>query len=86
MFPAEGLGRQYEFIVAEQVGSSAWRVRSRWVENGICQSAFALIEATADDLREQAHTVAEPCGLVVHHLPSQPLPFHAPEVMILSRG
>jgi hypothetical protein len=85
LFPAEGSGREVEFILVEQVGWRGWRVRSRWMDQGVPQSTFALTEATVEGMREQAQTVADRCGLVAHYLPSQPMPFHAPAVLLLTK-
>jgi hypothetical protein len=85
LFPAEGSDRVVEFILVEQIGSRAWRVRSRWIGQEIPQSTLALTEATVEDMREQAQIVADQCGLVTHYLPSQPLPFHAPAVFLLTK-
>jgi hypothetical protein len=85
LFPAEGSRREVEFILVEQIGSRGWRVRSRWIHQDMPQSTFALTEATVEDMREQAHIVAGQCGLVIHYLPSQPLPFHAPAVLLLTK-
>jgi hypothetical protein len=85
LFPAEGSDREVEFILVEQVGSRAWRIRSRWMGHDMPQSTFALTEATVEDMQEQARVVADQCGLVAHYLPPQPLPFHAPAVLLLTK-
>jgi hypothetical protein len=79
--------REVEFVLVEEIGGRAWRVRSQWRgEDTPPQSIFALTEATINDMRDQVEAVAEHFGLVVHHLPSQPLPFHAPAVFLLTKA
>jgi hypothetical protein len=88
LFLAEGSpAREVEFILVEEIGSRAWRVRSRWIgpDTPLPQSTFALTEATVEDMREQVKAVADQCGLATHYLPSQPLPFHAPAVFLLTK-
>ena len=79
--------REVEFVLVEEIGSRGWRVRSRWKgQHTPPQSMFALTEATVDDMRDQVEAVAERFGLAVHYLPSQPLPFHAPAVFLVTKA
>lgn len=85
LFPAEGSGRAVECIMVEQINSRAWRVRSRWMDQGVPQSTFALTTATIENMKAQAQVVADRSGLVIHYLPRQPHPVHAPAVLLLIR-